>query len=96
MEKFIKSAELFLKENRNYLDKFPKEISAPIMAHFAHSVITNDLNLSKEDLAKQARIFLLEEELEEINYCIENFINAMVEFTSSFIGNQTETHQIKC
>ena len=53
MKKFIEEANFYLE--KNHLNKFPYGISAPIIAQFAYSVISNNLNLSKEDLKLQAK-----------------------------------------
>lgn len=95
-EKLITEATIFVESNSEYSIWFPKEISAPIIAAFAEPVIENKLNLSKDDLKKQAEIFLREEQLEEINYCFDKFIDAIVEFTSEFISEQTIINSRTC
>ena len=94
MKNLILEAESFIRVNGKYKSIFPEEISAPIIAKFTEAFILNDLNLSKEDIKDQAIVFLEEEKLEEVFYCIEDFSDAMVEFTSRFIPNQTKTHSI--
>lgn len=94
MENILKSAELFL--HKNYVNKFPPEISAPIMAHFAHSVVTNDLSLSYQDIIQQMKTFLFEEKIEEIYDCMDEFAMATADFVLSFGQNQQQTNQLQC
>ena len=93
---FIIEADTFICENETFLKKFPRYISAPIVASFAEAIVKNDLNISKEDLRLHAINFLEEEKLEEVFYCMDEFIEAMVEFSSGYIVNQTKEHSIIC
>lgn len=96
MKEIILLAENFIKSDKFYNECFPDEISAPIMASFVEPIISNELNISKSDLILQAKTFLIEEQLEEIDYCFDEFVEAMSKFASEFISNQTNIHSLKC
>jgi len=95
MQELIKKAESFISRNGEY-NILPCEISAPVMASFADAVIRNELVLSKEELFLQAKEFILNEELEEIFYCIDTFAEACMEFISSLTKTQEKSNSIHC
>ena len=80
MKNLTEKAEVFIKNNSE-CDSFPKEISAPIIAKFCEMVLRAFDTLNEIYLKYQAEVFINEEELEEVSYCEEKFINAMVNFT---------------
>lgn len=92
----IKKAQDFINQNNRYSAFLPKEISAPIIAKFAEMIIVNELNLSPQDLIAQAKVFIIEAELEETYYCLDDMALAMQQFSSSFIQNQTNISATIC
>jgi len=94
MEEIILKSENFLVENHD--KEFPRNISAPVMAFFANTILKHELTLSHQDLANQAKVLIIESELEEFNYCINEFSEAIATFTETCTQRVTVRHSAVC
>lgn len=83
MQSLILKSEEFIK--KNYKNEFPEKISASVMAFFADAILKNKEIAPHVDLVFQAKTFLIEESLEEFNYCIDNFSKAISEFVKNIL-----------
>lgn len=92
----VSEAKNFIQRDNTFSQTFPTDIAHYVMANFTHTLLENDLNLSKEDLYSQVIVYVQESQIEELYDVIELFAEAVSDFASTFILDQTSEHSKRC
>ena len=85
---YIQRAQDYLIRHRDESVLFPSEISAPVMAAFAKAVVINEIHVPLHELNMLAADFLVNEQLEEFDYCSKEFSAFIANFTIQFISDK--------
>lgn len=91
---YIQKAQDYFNQHRDESILFPAEISAPVMATFTRAIVDNEIHVPLHELNMLANDFLINEQLEEFDYCSEKFSVFIANFTFQFISDQELTSSV--